>query len=363
MGLFTGEIFSILKVLQEDNTNKSLCMMGKQKLIIDWSFLENLITQYGIHYNMEEFEKSKGDPDIDSFVFFKIFGFTEVHAADISPYEGADIILDLNKKLPSDLYQRFDYVVDGGTLEHVFDPATALKNMANMVKRGGYIFHQGPVAGLVNHGFYSFSPILFSEFYKANGFEIKQLELCFRTRDSKTDLEAFSPSVDCRIISNDVKDINGYILKMYTTSGDPNMQTMLWCSAKKKDNADVGVHPIQVFDKLQPAPGWEKNVIQFLQENQGKEIVLYGKGRFCDKLLDELFKNDLEGCIKCIFDSFPRKAGTTHRGYKVFCPTEAKLKTADIILISNAKNIDEIYSILSGFGTEITSKVYKLSQF
>lgn len=37
---------------------------------------------------------------LDMYDFFKAFGFSEVHAMDISSYEGADIVFDLNSSAP-----------------------------------------------------------------------------------------------------------------------------------------------------------------------------------------------------------------------------------------------------------------------
>lgn len=252
MGLYTNEIVSILKLLREraraNYAKNSLCMIGKQDLQVDLSLIYKFVKQYEINCNAEEFEKlMKNDTDnIDSIEFFKILGFSDVHAADISAYEGADIILDLNKELPPDLYQRFDFVIDGGTLEHVFDIATAIKNMANMVKKEGYIIHGNPAAGCVNHGFYSISPYMYSEFYQANGFEINALELRFRKYDitKKFHYVPFA-DVDCRLISN----VNRFIFDMQRAVGDEfYVRTSVFCVARRKDDSPVGVYPIQNFD-------------------------------------------------------------------------------------------------------------------
>lgn len=61
---------------------------------------------------------------------------------DISAYENADIIFDLNNpNLTNELKNRFDYILDGGTTEHVFDYPQALRNIVKMLKVGGKVFH------------------------------------------------------------------------------------------------------------------------------------------------------------------------------------------------------------------------------
>lgn len=108
--------------------------------------------------------------------FFKALGFDWVSALDANNYEGADMIHDLNTRpIPEQLRERFDLVLDGGTLEHVFDIASALRSVCEMTKVGGRIVHISPMSNCPDHGFYCFSPTLFADFYSANGFMINRL--------------------------------------------------------------------------------------------------------------------------------------------------------------------------------------------
>src|SRR6185295_11598832 len=71
--------------------------------------------------------------------FYKSVGFDEVHTMDVSGYEGASHIHDLNFPLPKELEGQYDVVLSGGTLEHVFEVGNALRCLAAMVKVGGEI--------------------------------------------------------------------------------------------------------------------------------------------------------------------------------------------------------------------------------
>jgi SAM-dependent methyltransferase len=102
--------------------------------------------------------------------FFKLLGVIEVLVLDYSPYEGAEIVHDLNRPAPEELHDHFDLIVDGGTMEHVFDVRQALTNIAHMLKIGGRVIHISPANNWVNHGFYQFSPTLFYDYYGGNGF-------------------------------------------------------------------------------------------------------------------------------------------------------------------------------------------------
>lgn len=108
--------------------------------------------------------------------FFKYLGANEMTAMDFSDYEGAAILHDLNQPIKDDLKEKFTFVFDGGTTEHVFNFPTALKNAMEMVAKDGHLMIITGGNNFLGHGFYQFSPELF---YRAlseeNGFQIKRL--------------------------------------------------------------------------------------------------------------------------------------------------------------------------------------------
>ena len=109
---------------------------------------------------------------------FEDFGLTPLTALDISDYEGAEIIFDLNKPdPPPDTRQRFGLIVNGGTLEHVFHVPNALANLNCMLKPGGAILHILPSNNWVDHGFYQFSPTLMFDYYAVLQFDVLELAM------------------------------------------------------------------------------------------------------------------------------------------------------------------------------------------
>ena len=93
-------------------------------------------------------------------------GFGKVQTMDFSAYEGAQILHDMNQPLPEALHNRFDFVLDGGTLEHVFNVAQSFTNVFNMLKVGGTFVSAVPFNGWPGHGFYQFQPDLVWSFWK-----------------------------------------------------------------------------------------------------------------------------------------------------------------------------------------------------
>lgn len=105
-------------------------------------------------------------------------GAKSITVLDASPYEDADTIHDMNNPVPETWHGQYDAVIDGGSLEHIFNVPTAFANLANMLKVGGTIFVNTPANNMMGHGFYQFSPeLMFRVFSEANGFNLENVLL------------------------------------------------------------------------------------------------------------------------------------------------------------------------------------------
>lgn len=93
-------------------------------------------------------------------------GFGEMEAMDFSDYEGATILHDLGKPIPDHLENQFDFIFDGGTIEHVFNVPVALENVFRMLKPGGRFVSANGMNGFSGHGLYQFSPDLVWTFWR-----------------------------------------------------------------------------------------------------------------------------------------------------------------------------------------------------
>lgn len=106
--------------------------------------------------------------------FLRGLGAVSVDSLDASNFEGATIIADLNQPLPADLRGCYSAVFDGGTLEHVFDVATALRSCLDLVELGGHYIAISPANNWPGHGFYQFSPeVFFGLLSTEAGFQIR----------------------------------------------------------------------------------------------------------------------------------------------------------------------------------------------
>ena len=98
---------------------------------------------------------------------FAMLGVQPYFDIDINP--NADIQLDLSQELASNLSGSAQLVIDTGTSEHIFSVAQVFRNIVQLLRVGGVVIHLSPVSWF-NHGCYNFNPLLFNEFYTANGF-------------------------------------------------------------------------------------------------------------------------------------------------------------------------------------------------
>lgn len=113
-----------------------------------------------------------------SEAFFHALGAEKVDSMDVSDYEHATVLHDMNQPLPDHLKGAYSVVFDGGTLEHIFNFPQAIRNCMELVRVGGHFLGCCPANNQMGHGFYQFSPELwFRVFSPENGFAIEHVLL------------------------------------------------------------------------------------------------------------------------------------------------------------------------------------------
>ena len=131
----------------------------------------------GVKIEPSENEFFKDKKYISDESFFKLLGFNEVKSIDYSDYQKCSFVYDLNNPIPKELHNEFDLIYDGGTLEHIFNVPMVLKNLYSATKNGGRVIHSSPTSNYVDHGYYMFSPIFFTDYYCANKWDIINIYL------------------------------------------------------------------------------------------------------------------------------------------------------------------------------------------
>lgn len=108
---------------------------------------------------------------------FSDIGFNHVDSMDNSNYEGASIIHNMNRPIPTNSI-RYDYILDTGTIEHIFNTPQVCENIIDLLNVGGIYVSVTPNNNLSGHGIYQFSPEFYlTAFSKKYGMEVKELYL------------------------------------------------------------------------------------------------------------------------------------------------------------------------------------------
>lgn len=179
MGLVSNSIRFLIEARKSGVQFDETLTLGRQHMTLSLQHATSLLREYGFWPPpggevtfLSELEKAKWRFD----VFARALGAKNVSSMDVSDYEQATVIHDLNLPVPPTLHERYDLVIDGGTLEHVFNVPVAMENCMRMTKAGGHVVIITNINNLVGHGFYQFSPeFFFRTFARENGFEVKRM--------------------------------------------------------------------------------------------------------------------------------------------------------------------------------------------
>jgi len=147
--------------------------IGRQSLTIPRRELSRMAARLGLGDTGPFHDDGFAEPFLSGFL-----GARSVRSLDYSDYQQADIVHDLNQPLAPELHNAFDTLIDGGSIEHIFDIRQVLGNYMALVKTGGSIFILTTANNLCGHGFYQFSPEFFYRvFDPVNGFETHEVVL------------------------------------------------------------------------------------------------------------------------------------------------------------------------------------------
>lgn len=172
MGLDVNGTLFLLTARETGVDFSRTAMIGRQELLIDPSRLAENLRRFGLPAE----EASQLVADGFSEGFFELLGALDVTSFDLSSYEHASVQHDFNLPIHERYKGKYTAVLDGGTLEHVFNYPQAIKNCMEMVAQGGHFLAITPANNQMGHGFYQFSPELFYRVLSAeNGYMIERM--------------------------------------------------------------------------------------------------------------------------------------------------------------------------------------------
>lgn len=176
---------SAIRLLMHEGNRKKfsgrILQLGKQLVLATEQSIERLAEEENFVLSEPrcdtEYSKTiyPGVISISDKYLFQRLGFEVVDALDRNAFEGANVIHDLNNLLDKELENigAYNFIYDGGTIEHIFHIPNVLKNIFDLLAVDGRIIHASPV-NCINHGYYNFATFFFEEFYGTNGFIINE---------------------------------------------------------------------------------------------------------------------------------------------------------------------------------------------
>ncbi len=231
--------------------------------------------------------------------FLEMLGADFIDSLDVSDYENATIIHDMNYPLDKKYDSKYTVVIDGGTIEHVFNFTTAITNSMKALKVGGHYLGMTPANNLMGHGFFQFSPELYYRIFSLeNGFRIIKM-FCYASKDNseaKNWYEVMDP-----------KDMKG---RVWLVNSQP---TFLLIIAEKIADKELFTSFPQQSDYV---VRWQ--ISEDLKNNPNQKEKSIAK-RIYKKLIPE----KMQGILRKMYAKF-RKARITNDALGTFDPRQFK---------------------------------------
>jgi SAM-dependent methyltransferase len=246
MGILAGVADILCELSVKHRFHGALATLGKQNVIVTPEQWRDVVTRHPACADvaLETERHLRWNTEfVSTRCFFRALGFSEVAEIDVSAYEAADHVVDLNAPaLPPELHERFDFVFDGSTVEHIFHLPNVLANIFRLLKVGGRVLHMAPSNHFMDDGFYQLSPTFFTDYYAANGFATDCALLHFMTVTVHDAPGAARLDTRDRIVPYDPAH-TARVSAAFDTHGDELCQTFFM--ATKTAEATCGRVPFQ----------------------------------------------------------------------------------------------------------------------
>lgn len=193
--------------------------LGRPHMLLTRAEAKKLLKSYGFPHGHEDVEAICSEKYADRF--FSVIGCKDLTFLDYSDFEGAAILHDLNLPIGREHWNSYSCVVEGGTIEHIFNFPTVIDNCMKMTAVSGHFLSANQTNNWVGHGFYQFSPeLFFNTFCEKNGFKTKNVFIAAHHTDWWYDMP--DPAVleqRVEVVSNTRTDIYTIAQRMSEQAG------------------------------------------------------------------------------------------------------------------------------------------------
>jgi SAM-dependent methyltransferase len=267
--------------------------IGRQSVDLSQDEMDNLCKSMGVPKRKEAFYEVDHDTvsglgnrdTISDRSFFSYITGSHIRSLDVSAYEKASIVFNLEHELPRKLYNCADFIFDGGCLDNIFDPAAALRNISRMLRPGGRFLSMN-TAGPHPTAYLKLSADWYMDFFAINQYA-----------DCKTYICNYPNSVDVQLaeqrkgqsFERSPYQVVVYAFNPYVenaggpgydcSSVDVSSRCQLYCIAEKGKDSTDSRNPIQKHYRV---------------DEEHRRICVASAKRFFDFDSRPLFKNPVE---------------------------------------------------------------------
>lgn len=161
----TGNVITLGRQLIGMTHGEAITVLKGQGMTIDREAIE--ATRNSVESRVRYAE---GMGYLTDQAFFRLFGLDRVYSFDVTDYEDCDIVHDLNKPIPDELKGTYDFIIDGGTFDHLVDIKQCFINVIDMLKPNGRIFMWNAASNFTGAAYLSFGPDFFEDYFVINRF-------------------------------------------------------------------------------------------------------------------------------------------------------------------------------------------------
>jgi hypothetical protein len=276
MGLGYHMVEALIRESQHRPIEGDVILIGRQTTVFTAQSILGLLREHGVdveHLTEADIEIDRNtinrqlvfaDQDlISDAALFRLLDVPKVLALDHSDYEGAEIIHDLNTPIPERLRECADFIVDGSTLDNVFDPAMVISNFAAMLRPGGRLITTNMYSNYYEP-YVILPPLWYLDYFVYNAFADCKVYIVLSAEDvqSRVPDNAFTIDLDALLTP-------GRRVGAFTAPGI--MATIVM--AEKAVASTSNLKPAQ--QHYRSASDWKsyRNNLQKIQENQRHHLV------------------------------------------------------------------------------------------
>ncbi|TDF39464.1 hypothetical protein EYS14_08080 [Alteromonadaceae bacterium M269] len=258
MGISIHQAKAIVKLFNKSNISGRIFSAGRQTIQIsrDRAIEVTAAKTCSDNLNIDEDTRAakvqtdeKGERFISDRSFFSLIHDEPLESFDVTDYEGASILLDLNYPIASEHHNVAGFILDGSTLDNVFNPAQALLNMVSMLDEGGVLYSLN-VASLHYQPYSVVLPAMIYDFFVYNEFEEFEVYLYvyrewYDTGKRSKNVFAIDPEELLRTYSYDDKLRHGFVPILKTNHASDVIGISFYAKKNASNIENKYVFPVQ----------------------------------------------------------------------------------------------------------------------